>query len=247
MSPVNDRGEMSADELALLSSSAKLLFQNGQTTQITTTTVTRLAAALGHRALLFPRWEEICICIDGPVGGPQEIVDATPAGVDMNKVVATMKVIDDVCDGRINVTVARSALEAIARYPPVGVARFALFAGAGAAALGVIFGTVHWHALILIAFSAGLGAYLRRWLAGISRNLFLQPFCAALLAGVVGAIAFRLQHSSVLRLVAVCPCMVLVPGPHFLNGMIDLARARIGLGASRIVYAILIVIMISAG
>jgi uncharacterized membrane protein YjjB (DUF3815 family) len=51
----------------------------------------------------------------------------------------------------------------------------------------------------------------------------------------------------VLRLVAVCPCMVLVPGPHLLNGAIDLARARIALGASRIGYASLITLMICAG
>jgi uncharacterized membrane protein YjjB (DUF3815 family) len=75
----------------------------------------------------------------------------------------------------------------------------------------------------------------------------VQPFCAALLAGVVGAIAVRLQLSSGLRFVAVCPCMVLVPGPHFLNGMIDLARLRITLGVARITYAVLIIIMICAG
>ena len=247
MSPVNDGGAISADELALLSLSATLLFQNGQTTQSMTTAVTRLAATLGHRALLFPRWDGIGIHIDGPIGGPHEIVGATPVGVDMNKVVAAMKVIDDVCDGRIDVTAARSSLEAVARYPPVGVARFALFAGAGAAALGVIFGTVHWRALILIAFSAGLGAFLRRWLAGMSRNLFLQPFCAALLAGGIGAVAVRLQLSSALRLIAVCPCMVLVPGPHLLNGAIDLVRGRVPLGASRIGYAGLTILMICVG
>ena len=247
MSPVNDQGSISADELALLLSSAKLLFENGQTTQSTTAAVTRLAAALGHRALIFPRWEEICIRVGGPVDSTLEIVDATPAGVDMNKVVATMKVIDEVCDGRIDVTAVRSALEAIARYPPVGVARLALFAGAGAAALGVIFGTVHWRALILISFSAGLGACLRRWLAGMSRNLFLQPFCAALLAGGIGAVAVRLQLSSALRLVAVCPCMVLVPGPHLLNGTMDLVRGRVPLGASRIGYASLTILMICVG
>jgi uncharacterized membrane protein YjjP (DUF1212 family) len=247
MSPVNDRGAMSADELVLLLLSAELLFRNGQTTQSTTTAVIRLAAALGHRALLFPRWDEICILLDEPVGGRHAIVGATPSGVDMNKVVAAMKVIDEVCDGRINVTAARSTLEAIARYPPVGLARFALFAGAGAAALGVIFGTIHWHALILIAFSAGVGAYLRRGLAKISRNLFLQPFCAALLAGGIGAVAVRLQLSSALRLVAVCPCMVLVPGPHLLNGTMDLIRGRMPLGASRIGYASLTILMICVG
>ena len=41
--------------------------------------------------------------------------------------------------------------------------------------------------------------------------------------------------------------MVLVPGPHLLNGAIDLARARIALGASRILYACLIILMICTG
>lgn len=162
----------------------------------------------------------------------------------MNKVTATMALIDKVCEGRLDAAAVQSALESITRLPAVSIARFAFLAAAGAAALGVIFGVAHFLSLVLIAFSAGAGACLRRWLAGMSRNLFVQPFCAALLAGVVGAIAIRLQLSSVLRLIAVCPCMVLVPGPHFLNGMLDLARARLTLGIARLAYAVLIVIMI---
>jgi len=41
--------------------------------------------------------------------------------------------------------------------------------------------------------------------------------------------------------------MVLVPGPHFLNGMLDLIRGRINLGAARLIYAVLVVVAISAG
>jgi uncharacterized membrane protein YjjP (DUF1212 family) len=248
MSPSDARtGAISADELAVLLLSANLLFANGQSTERTIATVARLGAALGYRAILFPRWGELSIRIEGPFGDLLEIIGAHPAGVDMNKVMAATKVIDDICDVRINAAAARSSLEEITRYPPVGVARFALLAAAGAAALGVIFGTVHWTGLVLIAVSAGLGACLRRWLAGMSHNLFLQPFCAALLAGAIGAAAVRLQLSSALRLVAMCPCMVLVPGPHLLNGTIDLVRGRLPLGASRIGYASLIILMICAG
>ena len=75
----------------------------------------------------------------------------------------------------------------------------------------------------------------------------MQPFCAALLAGAVGAVVVHFQLSTVQRLVAVCPCMVLVPGPHLLNGAIDLARARIALGAARILYAGLIIVTICTG
>ena len=88
---------------------------------------------------------------------------------------------------------------------------------------------------------------LRRWFATLGDNAFAQPFGAALLAGVIGAIAARFQIVSMPHLVAVCPCMVLVPGPHFLNGAIDLARARIALGACRIGYASLTTLVISVG
>src|SRR5438309_2796242 len=237
----------SAEELALISLSARLLFANGQTTERTVAVVEQLAEALGFRATVIPRWGELTVRIDDDTGSLYEIMATEPVGVDMSKVAATVSVIDEVCDGRIDAEAARSALEAVTQFPPVSVARFALLAAAGAAALGVIFGAAHLPSLVLIALSAGAGAWLRRWLAGISRNPFVQPFCAALLAGAVGAIVVRLQLSSVLRLVAVCPCMVLVPGPHFLNGTIDLARARIALGVSRIGYASLITVMICTG
>ena len=236
-----------ADVLHLLSASVTLLLENGQTTERVISAVTRLGAALGYSAVVLPRWGEVNIRIAGLADSRQEIIAAKPAGVDMHKVVAAVRVIDDVCDSRIDAAAARSSLEAIARFPPVSVARFALFAAAGASALGVIFGVAHWVGLILIALSAGIGACLRRWLGGISHNLFVQPFSAALLAGIIGAVAVRLQLSSGLRLVAVCPCMVLVPGPHLLNGAIDLLRGRLPLGASRIGYAGLIIIMICMG
>jgi uncharacterized membrane protein YjjP (DUF1212 family) len=234
------------DDLDLLSAGAKLLFENGQTTEKVVIAVEQIGTVLGYHSLLFPYWGELSIRINGPTGLVQ-VVAARPVGVDMNKVTATTKTIDELCDGRIDVATARSSFDAINRYPPVGMARFALLAAAGAAALGVIFGTAHWFSLGLIGLSAGLGACLRRWLAGLSHNLFIQPFCAALLAGSIGAVAVRLQLSSALRLIALCPCMVLVPGPHLLNGAMDLIRGRLPLGSARIGYALLIILAICLG
>jgi uncharacterized membrane protein YjjB (DUF3815 family) len=124
---------------------------------------------------------------------------------------------------------------------------FTLAAGAGAVALAVLFGVQHFSSAALIFLSAAAGAILRRTLARYSANIFLQPFGAALLAGVIGAIAVRYQLSSSLRLIAVCPGMVLVPGPHVLNGMLDVIKGRIDLGASRLIYAMLVVAAISTG
>jgi hypothetical protein len=66
----------------------------------------------------------------------------------------------------------------------MSVARFALLARGGRSALGVIFGPAHPVSLMLIALSAGAGAgaCLRRWLAPVSPNPFVQPLCVASLA-----------------------------------------------------------------
>jgi len=66
-------------------------------------------------------------------------------------------------------------------------------------------------------------------------------------AGVIGAIAVHLQVSTSPRLIAVCPCMILVPGPHVLSGALDLLAARIQLGAARLTYAVLIIVAICVG
>lgn len=245
--PDGGRGAASAGDIALLSVCARLMFENGETTRWTVREVGRLGEALGFRAVLFPRWGELNTRIDDAKGTFYDIVASAPLGVDMRKVTATVDIIDRVHDGRIDALTARASIEASARIEPISLVRYALMASAGAAALGVIFGAEHLLTLILIACSAGAGACLRRWLAGISVNPFIQPFCAALLAGAVGAAATRFGFNSTLQLVAICPCMILVPGPHLLNGMIDLTRARIALGAARVCYASAIVLAICAG
>ena len=192
--------------LDLLSTGAKLLFENGQTTERMISALEQLANALGTRVVVFASWGELTLRIDAPLR--YEIVSAKPAGIDMNKVAATMDAIEKFCLGRTDAGAFGSALEAVGRLTGVSTPRFALLAGAGAAALGVIFGATHLFSLVLIALSAASGAFLRRWLAKISADFFVQPFGAALLAGMLGAIAARLRLSSSLHLVAVCPCMV---------------------------------------
>jgi uncharacterized membrane protein YjjB (DUF3815 family) len=158
-----------------------------------------------------------------------------------------MRAIDDVESGRLAPDAAMKAIGVISRAPPAPTWLFALAAAAGAVALSVIFGVGHFVPAVLIFVSAGAGAILRRAVARLSGNYFVQPFGAAVLAGLIGALAVRYDLSSSLRLVAVCPCMVLVPGPHFLNSALDLVSGRIHLGAARLLYAGLIVVAISTG
>jgi uncharacterized membrane protein YjjP (DUF1212 family) len=226
---------------------ARVLFVNGQSTDQTVSAAERLGERLGLRARIIPRWGELLLQAEDADERLVSAVPADPTGVEMDRVASTMLAIEDIGAGRLGPAVAMDTISAISHSPTAPTWLFALAAAAGAVALAVLFGVQHLFSAALIFVSAGAGAILRRTIARYSANIFLQPFGAALLAGVIGALAVRYQLSSSLRLIAVCPCMVLVPGPHFLNGMIDIIKGRIDLGASRLIYAALVVVAISAG
>ena len=218
---------------------ATLLFAHGQTTERTVTSAERLGRALGVTVRVLPYWGEITVELDGaPLS---EIVPAKPLSVDMGRVLAVTAVIDQICHGTLPAEHAQSALESAGRLPPTSTPRYTLSAAIGAV------GTLDATSLLLIAASAAIGALARRLLSGFSNNPLIQPLCAAFIAGVVAAAASRFQLSVATALVAFCPCMVLVPGPHILNGAIDLARTRIALGIARLAYAGVIVLLICAG
>jgi uncharacterized membrane protein YjjP (DUF1212 family) len=233
------------DAVDTVAQAATLLFVNGQTTERTVIAAERFGRALGVSLTLHPRWGELELRVDGTPYSA--IAPAAPLGVNMTKALATMKIVDQVCEGALSGVAARSALEAVGHMGTVSTLRFALFAAIGAASMGVIYGVLDTASLLLIAFSAGMGALLRRWLATLGRNPFIQPLCAAAVAGAIGAIAMRLRLPDTQLFIALCPCMVLVPGPHILNGAFDLAHARVALGIERLTYAGLIVLMICAG
>jgi len=226
---------------------ARVLYVNGQSTEQTLAAASRLGELLGLRATILPRWGELELEAKDGDGTFISAVEAIPSGVDMDRVASTMLAIEEIDDGRLAPTAAMEKILLISKAPPAPTWLFSLAAAAGAVALAVLFGVQHPTAAALIFASATAGAILRRTLARYTTNIFLQPFGAALLAGVVGALAVRYELSSSLRLVAVCPCMVLVPGPHFLNGMLDLIRGRVDLGAARLILAVLVVVAISTG
>ena len=239
---------MTANErIDLVLAFARVLYINGQATEQTVSAAERLSRAVGLRATIMPRWGEVQLVADNKDRNLIAYIAADPASVGMHRVASTMRAIEDIASGRLPPDAAMNTITEISRSPPAPTWLFALAAASGAVALAVIFGVQHLPAAMLIFVSAGAGAIVRRALSQLSENLFLQPFCAAVLAGVIGALAVRYDLSSSLRLVAVCPCMVLVPGPHFLNGALDLINGRIALGTARLIYAGLIVVAISVG
>src|SRR5258707_2959110 len=240
-----DRPNLEPSDLVL--ACAHVLNTNGQSTHETVQAAERLGTQLGLRATMIARWEELELRAADGAGSQVSFERGSPTGINMDRVASAMSAIENCAVGRLPIGAALENIKAIAHAPPAPTWLFTLAAAAGAAAMAAIFGMHHLKAVVLIMASAAAGAFLRRTWARYSASSLLQPLCAALLAGMFGALAVRYNLSSSLRLVAICPCMILVPGPHVLNGAMDLIAARINLGASRLVHAGLIILAISVG
>jgi uncharacterized membrane protein YjjP (DUF1212 family) len=233
-----DRPILERSDLVL--ACAHVLHTNGQSTHETVEAAEWLGSQLGLRATMIAHWEHLVLRAADSTGTQVSFERGSPIGTNMDRVASAMSAIENCAVGRLPVAAALENIKAIAHAPPAPTWLFTLATAAGAAAMAVIFGAHHLKAVVLIMVSAAAGAILRRTLARYSANTLLPPLCAALLAGMTGALAVRYHLSSSLRLVAICPCMILVPGPHVLNGAMDLIEARTNLGASRLVHAGLI-------
>src|SRR5262245_25786503 len=236
-----------AERSRLVRAFAGVLYVNGQSTGDILAAIGRLGTALGLRVTLIPRWGELELQAEEGDDRLVSVGCADPTGVDMHRVASTMRLVEELSAGRVTPAAAMDTIARIATAAPGSTWMFGLTAAVGAVALAVLVGIQHAGPATLIFLSAGTGALLCRYLARYSANIFLQPFSAALLAGIIGALAVRYHWSSTLRLVAVCPCLILLPGPQMLNGALDLMSCRIHLGATRLIHAGLVVAAISTG
>ena len=145
--------------------------------------------------------------------------------------------------GALSLDELEDLLEEVRTQPSSPTWMFALAAGLGASLLALIFGAHHPPSVALVFAAAGAGG---RALAGRATAI-TQTFAAALIGGLVGALAVRLGWTGTARLVAVRPGMVLVPGPQVLNGAIEIAERRHDMGLARLADAALTILAISAG
>ncbi|MGJ7506377.1 threonine/serine exporter family protein [Variovorax sp. GT1P44] len=228
---------------------ALVLYRNGEDTEDSLRCAEALSRSLHVPVSIDASWGKLIINGNGATGARSvsRVVDVLPISIGLNRVAAVRRTVDDLISGRARPRRAASAIQSASAQPPSNVFLFATACVTGGLSLAFIFGARQWQALTLLAISCAIGAFARRWLASLDVGAVGQAFGAALVAGLIGAAAVRLHVSSELRLVAVCACMLLVPGPHILNGSIDVTRLRIPLGLARLTFAALIVIGICAG
>jgi uncharacterized membrane protein YjjP (DUF1212 family) len=238
-------GTGGTDEAAgIVLDAAKLLYINGQSTTMTLTAVDRLNRGLGISTTLIPTWASLLLV--GP-GNTIRAAAVSPTAISMRRVAAAMASVDRAQDGPLDPANVRRELTAAQQESISNTLIFALACATGAGALAVIFGANHPLTALVAALSAGLGGLARRGLGRLGLGVLTQGFVAALIAGLVAVLAVHLHIDDALSLVVLCPAMVLVPGPHILNGALDLVALRITLGIARLSYAALVLSAVAAG
>lgn len=233
--------------LATILRAAESLHDNGQSTSMTLTAVRRLSRGLAQPAVLIPGWASVT-AYDPRRGGQDALVAAVqPNAVNMRRVAAVMRAVDEAESGPVYREDLDRALDAAAAVPPSSDLAFVTACGVGAAALAVVYGATDVRVIAVIAVAAALGGLLRRVLARLGADALLQTFVAALIAGAAGSVAGAIGLQASVGLIAVCPAMVLVPGPQILIGAMDLLAVRMSLALARLGYASLLLAVIAAG
>lgn len=217
------------------------MFRHGASTAATLHALEKLNDKLGTHYTADFRWAGITLYEGTRVVVHQE---GPPLGPQMRIVSSiTATVFDPAATSRAEL---QQALDRALQQPSSPPWLFSAAAGFGAFCLAIIFGVTEVPALALIFGAATLGGIVRKY-ALSSASLYTQAFSAAFIGGLAGALAVHLQLDTDARLVAVCPAMVLVPGPQVLNCCFDLAARRHHLGLARAADSALTILAIAMG
>jgi len=109
----------------------------------------------------------------------------------------------------------------------------ALVLSAAAASLAGLLGA-DVSAAAVAGLATGLGLLARQELGRRHFSLLALPLTAAFIGALLGGLAIRLGWTRSPELVLIVPALMLVPGPHLINGMLDLIDNYLPMSLSRL-------------
>ena len=156
-------------------------------------------------------------------------------------------VIDELCLDRIGLDEATRSLEDVERLAPRHDAGWSSSSsgwrrqpspGCCARTAG---------AIAVSGLSSALGLVARQELARRPVLLFAQPFAAGLIGAALGGLAIRLGWTETPGFCLIVPALMLVPGPHLINGVHDMLDNHMQTGICRLGLAMGILIAAALG
>jgi uncharacterized membrane protein YjjB (DUF3815 family) len=122
----------------------------------------------------------------------------------------------------------------------------ALVLGAAAASLAALLGSDAGAAAVA-GVATAIGLFARRELGRRHFSPLALPLAAAFIGAALGGIAIRLGWTDSPELALVVPALMLVPGPHLINGLLDLIDNHLPMSLARLGLATGILLASAAG
>ncbi len=154
--------------------------------------------------------------------------------INMAVITRVYEVIDAIKHGKITPEEAVEELERIdSGLPHYHQGLLILILGISSGSLARLFGA-DWLTFLIVGIATSVGVFLRQQLGKRRVNLFLISFLAAFVSGCIGGLAVRFGWSSTPELCLIVPSLMLVPGVHLINAILDLLENHITIGIARL-------------
>ncbi len=144
------------------------------------------------------------------------------------------EILGQVRQGRLDAAAALNRLSRVeADAPRHSRWLAALLLGAAAASFAALLGADA-GATASAGLAAALGLVVRQELGRRHFSLLALPLTAALIGAVLGGLAARLSWTRSPELALIVPALMVVPGPHMINGLLDLIDNHVPMSLSRL-------------
>jgi uncharacterized membrane protein YjjP (DUF1212 family) len=223
-------------QMELLGQAGRLLLEYDESTEVIHRTLAATARALTHETCdVAVAYDSVTVSVPGE--GPQRL-PVRELRYNMALQARVHSILHQVRRGYLEPVAALAQLRcAEADTPRHSRWLTVLFLGVAAASLARLLGA-DVPAVTIAGLSTGLGLVARQELGRRHVCLLALPLTAAFIGAVLGGVALQLEWTHTPGLAVIVPSLMLVPGPHLINGCMDLidnhvpmSIARLGLAA----------------
>jgi uncharacterized membrane protein YjjP (DUF1212 family) len=156
-------------------------------------------------------------------------------------------ILGQLCQGKVEPAASLSQLQRVeAETPRHPRWLVVLLIGLAAAGLAKLLGA-DVGAVIVVGLSTALGLAVRQQLGRHHFNLLTLPLTAGFIGAVFGGVAIRFGWTQTPGLALIVPSLMVVPGPHLINGLLDLVDNFVPMGLARLGLAMSILLACTLG
>ena len=229
----------------LLLEAGRLLLTYNESTEEIHHALQTLAARAGEKQVAIAvEYLQITVSIGNEIAGSRTI-----KGIHYNNAALTNvhEILRQACSDKLSIADAKRSLQEVEQSTPrYTQAAVTLFLAVGAIALAALLGADKGGAVVA-GVSTALGFVVRQWLQRFRVSIFTLPFAAAFVGALTGGVAVRSGWTHTPGLALIVPCLMLVPGPHLINGLLDFIDNRLPMSVARLALANGILLAVGLG